>query len=101
MIAPLPHVLCGGDSPYNAAVACTPERDRENPCAGFSALTGFLFMFLSNDLIKRRTGEATLAFGVTAAEGIGIHSLVDGGQQARRLAAPRFGVRLTVIDLED
>jgi len=29
-------------------------------------------------VIKHRTGEETLAFRVTAAEGIGIHSLVDG-----------------------
>ena len=46
--------------------------------AGFSALAGFLFMFLSNEVIKRRTRQETLAFGVTAAQGIGIHSLVDG-----------------------
>lgn len=55
-----------------------PEAIRKNFYAGFTALAGFLFMYSSNRLIERRTGEKSLAFGITAAEGIGIHSLVDG-----------------------
>ena len=46
--------------------------------AGSSALAGFLFMYLSNKVVQRFTGAETLAFRITAAEGIGIHSLVDG-----------------------
>lgn len=48
-----------------------------SPDAGFSALAGFPFMFLSNKVIECHTKQETVAFGVTAAEGIGIHSLVD------------------------
>jgi len=55
-----------------------PEAIGKNYYAGFAALIGFLFMFLSNTLIGRITGEKSLAFGITAAEGIGIHSLIDG-----------------------
>ncbi len=55
-----------------------PNALANSPNAGVSALVGFLFMFFSNELITYRTGQETLAFGVTAAEGIGIHSLVDG-----------------------
>ena len=50
----------------------------KNFYAGFTALFGFLFMFFSNELIKRYTHKNTLAFGITAAEGIGIHSFIDG-----------------------
>lgn len=55
-----------------------PQAVEKNTYAGFAALVGFLFMFLSNKLIKFKTKQETLAFGVTAAEGIGIHSFVDG-----------------------
>lgn len=55
-----------------------PNALARSPDAGYSALAGFLFMFLSNKVIKYRTKQETLAFGVTAAQGIGIHSLVDG-----------------------
>jgi len=55
-----------------------PNAIANNSNAGFSALGGFLFMFFSNKLITYRTQQESLAFGVTAAEGIGIHSLVDG-----------------------
>jgi zinc and cadmium transporter len=55
-----------------------PEAVSRNYYAGFAALAGFLFMFLSNRLMERKTGDKTLAFGITAAEGIGIHSLIDG-----------------------
>ena len=35
-------------------------------------------MFFSNRLIKYRTKQDELAFGITALEGIGIHSFIDG-----------------------
>ncbi|NIQ04470.1 MAG: ZIP family metal transporter [Candidatus Korarchaeota archaeon] len=55
-----------------------PNAIQKNFYAGFTALIGFLFMFFSNRLIKRHTKARELAFGVTAAEGIGIHSFIDG-----------------------
>jgi zinc transporter ZupT len=55
-----------------------PNAITKNFYAGFAALVGFLFMFFSNKIIKHKTKQETLAFGVTAAEGIGIHSFVDG-----------------------
>lgn len=62
----------------SALLLALPNALANHPDAGFLALGGFLFMFFSNKLVKWRTGQETLAFGVTAAEGIGIHSLVDG-----------------------
>lgn len=35
-------------------------------------------MFFSNKLIKIKTKESELAFGITAIEGIAIHSFIDG-----------------------
>jgi len=55
-----------------------PMAVEKNFYAGFAALIGFLFMFFSNKVIKQRTKQKSLAFGITAAEGIGIHSFVDG-----------------------
>jgi len=55
-----------------------PTAIGKNFYAGFMALFGFLFMFFSNELIKRYTHKKTLAFGITALEGIGIHSFIDG-----------------------
>jgi ZIP family zinc transporter len=55
-----------------------PTAIGKNFYAGFMALFGFLFMFFSNELIKRYTNKKTLAFGITAVEGIGIHSFIDG-----------------------
>lgn len=55
-----------------------PRAIQKNFYAGFMALIGFLFMFFSNEVIKHHTKEKELAFGVTAAEGIGIHSFIDG-----------------------
>lgn len=56
-----------------------PDAVAKNPdYAGFAALVGFLFMFVSNKLIQVRTKQKTLAFGITAVEGIGMHSFVDG-----------------------
>lgn len=59
-------------------VLALPRAIDKSSNAGLVALAGFLFMFFSNDLLQRRTGEESLAFGITAAEGIGIHSLIDG-----------------------
>jgi zinc transporter ZupT len=50
----------------------------KNHNAGFMALGGFLFMFFSNKVIRHVTHEEALAFGITAAQGIAIHSFVDG-----------------------
>ena len=55
-----------------------PQAVNKNFYAGFAALIGFLFMFFSNQIIKHFTRQKELAFGITAAEGIGIHSFVDG-----------------------
>lgn len=55
-----------------------PEAVEKNSNAGFAALIGFLFMFFSNKIIQIRTKQKSLAFGITAVEGIGIHSFLDG-----------------------
>ncbi len=55
-----------------------PNAFKQTSYAGFMALLGFLFMYFSNRIIKNRTNQEPLAFGITAVEGIGIHSLVDG-----------------------
>lgn len=55
-----------------------PEAVNKSPYAGLAALGGFVFMFLSNKIIKYKTKQTELAFGITAIEGIGIHSFIDG-----------------------
>jgi zinc and cadmium transporter len=55
-----------------------PEAVEKNHNAGFFALFGFLFMFFSNKVIQHKTKQKSLAFGITAVEGIAIHSFVDG-----------------------
>lgn len=55
-----------------------PEAIQKNSYAGLAALGGFMFMFFSNKFIKYKTKETELAFGITAIEGIGIHSFIDG-----------------------
>ncbi|MFA5637663.1 MAG: ZIP family metal transporter [Anaerovoracaceae bacterium] len=55
-----------------------PHAFEKNSNAGAFALVGFLFMFFSNKIIKLKTNEKELAFGITAIEGIGIHSFIDG-----------------------
>jgi zinc transporter ZupT len=59
-------------------IMALPNAFGKNSGAGFAALVGFLFMFLSNEIIKRITKQKSLAFGITALQGIGIHSFVDG-----------------------
>lgn len=55
-----------------------PEAVSKNQDAGLAALAGFVYMFFSNRFIKHRTGQPELAFGITALQGIGIHSFLDG-----------------------
>lgn len=55
-----------------------PQAIQKNFYAGIMALGGFLFMFFSNEFIKLITKKEVLAFGIVAAEGIGIHSFIDG-----------------------
>ncbi|MFW5944872.1 MAG: ZIP family metal transporter [Bacteroidota bacterium] len=55
-----------------------PNAIEKNFYSGFAALAGFLYMFYSNKLIEKRTKQRSIAFGITAIEGIGIHSFVDG-----------------------
>lgn len=55
-----------------------PQAVGKNPNAGLAALLGFVFMFFSNKLIQYKTKQTALAFGITAVEGIGIHSFIDG-----------------------
>ncbi len=55
-----------------------PEAIEKTEHAGFASLVGFLFMFFSNKFIKYRSKQKELAFGITAIEGIGIHSFLDG-----------------------
>lgn len=55
-----------------------PQAINKNSYAGYATLIGFLFMFFSNRIIKYATKQKEIAFGITAIEGIGIHSFVDG-----------------------
>lgn len=59
-------------------ISAFPEAIEKNHNAGFAALIGFVFMLFSNKLIKHHTKQEELAFGITAIQGIGIHSLLDG-----------------------
>jgi zinc and cadmium transporter len=76
----LPFFMCfaAGILISTPLILALPNAVRSNPYAGFTALCGFLFLFLSNKLIKYYTEKRELAFGLVAAEGIGIHSLIDG-----------------------
>ncbi|HQO02768.1 MAG TPA: ZIP family metal transporter [Spirochaetota bacterium] len=55
-----------------------PQALNKNSYAGFAAAAGFLFMVFSNNFIRHHTKKDSLAFSIVMAEGIGIHSLVDG-----------------------
>ncbi len=59
-------------------ILALPNALSNHPDAGFWALFGFLFMYFSNQIVKKYSKQETTAFGITAAEGIGIHSLIDG-----------------------
>jgi zinc and cadmium transporter len=55
-----------------------PQAVMKNENAGLAALFGFVFMLFSNKLIRYKTNQEELAFGITAIEGIGVHSFIDG-----------------------
>ncbi len=55
-----------------------PQALQKNAYAGFMAAGGFIFMVFSNKLIRYHAQKEDLAFGIVVAEGIGIHSFVDG-----------------------
>ena len=76
----LPYFMCfaAGILISTPLILALPNAIRSNPCAGFMALSGFLVLFLSNKLIKYFTKKRDLTFGLVAAEGIGIHSFIDG-----------------------
>jgi ZIP family zinc transporter len=76
----LPYFMCfaAGILISTPLILALPNAARSNPYAGFTALGGFLFLFLSNKLIKYYTKKRELTFGLVAAEGIGIHSFIDG-----------------------
>lgn len=76
----MPYLMCFAagvliSTPLMIALPAALERD---PRSGFMALGGFLFMFFSNKVIRHYTHEEALAFGITAAQGIAVHSFVDG-----------------------
>jgi zinc and cadmium transporter len=55
-----------------------PQALQKNSHAGFMAAAGFLFMVFSNEFIRYQAKKEKLAWSIVVAEGIGIHSLVDG-----------------------
>ncbi|GAB6267781.1 MAG: hypothetical protein STSR0002_05210 [Smithella sp.] len=55
-----------------------PQALQKNSYAGFMAAGGFIFMVFSNKFIIYHAKKENLAFGIVVAEGIGIHSFVDG-----------------------
>ena len=59
-------------------IMALPNAIEKNSLAGLAALAGFVFMYMSNKVIKKRTKTKELAFGITAIQGILIHSLLDG-----------------------
>ncbi len=59
-------------------IAAFPTAVTNNNLAGVAALVGFMFMFGNNRIIRAKTHQKELAFGITALLGIGIHSFVDG-----------------------
>jgi len=75
----LPYFMCfaAGILISTPLILALPNAIRSNLYAGFAALGGFLFLFLSNKLVKYYTKKRELTFALVAAEGIGIHSFVD------------------------
>ena len=49
-------------------IMALPQAIQKNTYAGFTALAGFLFMYFSNEIIKYKTKQKELAFGITAIE---------------------------------
>jgi len=61
----------------SSLILALPQAVKNNSYAGFIALVGFLFMFFPNKIIGHYTKQNILTFGITAVEGIGIHSFID------------------------
>ncbi|MGM0439021.1 MAG: ZIP family metal transporter [Patescibacteria group bacterium] len=59
-------------------ILALPNALEKTEWAGFAALGGFLFMFFSKKIINYYVKEDSLVFGTVTAQGIGIHSFVDG-----------------------
>ncbi|HSR05383.1 MAG TPA: ZIP family metal transporter [Proteiniclasticum sp.] len=59
-------------------IGAFPQAIAKNSEAGFFALMGFMFMYATNQLMRKNAKKSELAFGYTALVGIGIHSFVDG-----------------------
>lgn len=76
----LEHFMCfaAGMLISSPLIVALPGAMEKNKQAGIAALIGFVFMYMSNKLIKKRTKTKELAFGITAVQGILIHSLLDG-----------------------
>ena len=76
----LEHFMCfaAGMLIASPLIMAFPNAIAKNSIAGIAALIGFVFMYMSNKLIKKRTKTKELAFGITAIQGILIHSLLDG-----------------------
>lgn len=74
------HLMCfaAGILISTPLILAFPKAVEHSDYAGFFALGGFLFMLFSNSIISYMTKTEKLAFGITAAEGIGIHSFIDG-----------------------
>jgi len=96
-----PYLMCfaAGVLVSTPLLLILPNGLEKNPYAGFLALIGFLFMYFSNLGIRHKTKQKPLAFGITAAEGIGIHSLVDGIIYAVTFSASIFSGLLAGIGL--
>lgn len=76
-----------------------PQALQKNSYAGFAALAGFIFMYFSNKIIKHKTKQKELAFGIIAIEGIFIHSLMDGAVYTVTFSTSIFTGVLTGIGL--
>lgn len=59
-------------------ILALPNALQKNSWAGFAALGGFLFMFFSKKVINHYIEKDSLVFGAVTAQGIGIHSFIDG-----------------------
>lgn len=59
-------------------VIILPHSVEHSENGGLFALFGFLFMFFISKIIKTHFHDKEMAFGMTAAIAMGIHSLIDG-----------------------
>ena len=74
------HFMCfaAGILISSPLILTLPKALEKNHNAGTMALLGFIFMLFSNKAIGKYSKKKSLTFGITAAEGIGFHSLIDG-----------------------